>query len=293
VGQEKEVLGPAGNLVHAKQPGKVPRPHSLQGNKEQGKGRTPHHRTNKATEENKRPNKTLGPQTWRGEAGTKQRRHWASREPSLRKTATQMVRSTHSPSGEQTHRRGKKQDKGRPPHHRTNKATEGNKRPNKTLGTQTWSGEAGTKQRRHWASRESSLRKTATQMVRSTHSPAWGKDHRRRKKQGKDRPLSHSASNATEGNNRANKTPGVPTWESAGKKKPPGEAPPQRRRGEEKAGSYLFENWKRRRAFRRPYFFRSTTRGSLVRKPQVFKRECRLGSKQDRALEIPCLTAPA
>ena len=36
-------------------------------------------------------------------------------------------------------------------------------------------------------------------------------------------------------------------------------------------GRQRFENWKLRRALRRPYFLRSTTRGSRVRKPWPFR----------------------
>lgn len=39
-----------------------------------------------------------------------------------------------------------------------------------------------------------------------------------------------------------------------------------------------FENWKLRRAFALPYFLRSTTRLSRVRKPAAFSGERRLGS---------------
>jgi hypothetical protein len=37
-------------------------------------------------------------------------------------------------------------------------------------------------------------------------------------------------------------------------------------------------NWKLRRAFMRPYFLRSTTRGSRVRKPATFRMPRRSGS---------------
>ena len=40
-----------------------------------------------------------------------------------------------------------------------------------------------------------------------------------------------------------------------------------------------FENWKLRRAFARPYFLRSTTRLSRVRKPLCFKSGRSAGSK--------------
>jgi hypothetical protein len=43
--------------------------------------------------------------------------------------------------------------------------------------------------------------------------------------------------------------------------------------------SYRFENWKERRAFARPYFLRSTTRLSRVRKPSFFRAERSSGSK--------------
>ncbi len=42
--------------------------------------------------------------------------------------------------------------------------------------------------------------------------------------------------------------------------------------------SQRFENWKLRRAFGRPYFLRSTVRGSRVRKPPCFSTGRRLGS---------------
>ena len=56
----------------------------------------------------------------------------------------------------------------------------------------------------------------------------------------------------------------------------PGEAPPQR-----------FENWNERRALALPYFLRSTTRESRVRKPPFFSTERRSGSKLVSALEMP------
>jgi hypothetical protein len=40
-----------------------------------------------------------------------------------------------------------------------------------------------------------------------------------------------------------------------------------------------FENWNERRALARPYFLRSTTRGSRVRNPPRFKTLRRSGSK--------------
>lgn len=48
----------------------------------------------------------------------------------------------------------------------------------------------------------------------------------------------------------------------------------QRRRGK----TQRLENWKLRRAFGRPYFLRSTTRGSRVRNPPCFRTGRKLGS---------------
>lgn len=57
---------------------------------------------------------------------------------------------------------------------------------------------------------------------------------------------------------------------------------------------YLFENCGARRAAFKPYFFLSFILGSLVRKP-AFLSEGRYSSSSTsrRALEIPCLIAPA
>src|SRR5580698_10647866 len=54
-----------------------------------------------------------------------------------------------------------------------------------------------------------------------------------------------------------------------------------------------FENWNDLRALARPYFLRSTTRESRVRKPPFFSTVRRSGSKLVNALEIPWRTAPA
>src|SRR5271156_1451564 len=54
-----------------------------------------------------------------------------------------------------------------------------------------------------------------------------------------------------------------------------------------------FENWNERRAFALPYFLRSTTRESRVRKPPCLSTPRNSGSKWVRALERPWRTAPA
>ena len=48
-----------------------------------------------------------------------------------------------------------------------------------------------------------------------------------------------------------------------------------------------FENWNERRALARPYFLRSTTRGSRVRKPPRLSAARKSGSKFVNALEMP------
>src|SRR5450631_98607 len=48
-----------------------------------------------------------------------------------------------------------------------------------------------------------------------------------------------------------------------------------------------FENWNDLRALARPYFLRSTTRESRVRKPPFFRTPRRSGSKQVSAFEMP------
>src|SRR5262249_27132710 len=53
------------------------------------------------------------------------------------------------------------------------------------------------------------------------------------------------------------------------------------------------ENWNERRALARPYFLRSTTRGSRVRKPPRLSTARRSGSKFISALDRPWRTAPA
>src|SRR3954447_1615881 len=53
------------------------------------------------------------------------------------------------------------------------------------------------------------------------------------------------------------------------------------------------ENWKLRRALALPYFLRSTTRESRVRKPPFLSAPRRSGSKFISALEMPWRTAPA
>src|SRR3546814_17765959 len=57
--------------------------------------------------------------------------------------------------------------------------------------------------------------------------------------------------------------------------------------------AYRFENWKLRRAFALPYFLRSTTRGSRVRKPAPFSAGRRGGSNDISARMMPRRTAPA
>src|SRR5690606_25051698 len=59
------------------------------------------------------------------------------------------------------------------------------------------------------------------------------------------------------------------------------------------AARQRFENWKLRRALARPYFLRSTTRGSRVRKPAALSAGRTCGSQRLSAFEMPCLTAPA
>src|SRR6185312_8224991 len=54
-----------------------------------------------------------------------------------------------------------------------------------------------------------------------------------------------------------------------------------------------FENWKLRRALALPYFLRSTTRLSRVRKPCAFSTGRSSGSKLVSARLMPCRTAPA
>src|SRR5712692_1759134 len=54
-----------------------------------------------------------------------------------------------------------------------------------------------------------------------------------------------------------------------------------------------FENWNERRALALPYFLRSTTRGSRVRKPPRLSAPRRSGSKFISALEMPWRPAPA
>src|SRR6476646_593523 len=53
------------------------------------------------------------------------------------------------------------------------------------------------------------------------------------------------------------------------------------------------ENWNERRALALPYFLRSTTRESRVRKPPRLSTVRSSGSKLVSALERPCRTAPA
>jgi len=52
-------------------------------------------------------------------------------------------------------------------------------------------------------------------------------------------------------------------------------------------GYYRFENWKLRRAFALPYFLRSTTRGSRVRKPPRLSTARKSGSCRINALDRP------
>src|SRR5215469_2725672 len=56
---------------------------------------------------------------------------------------------------------------------------------------------------------------------------------------------------------------------------------------------HRFENWNDRRAFALPYFLRSTTRLSRVRKPPRLRTLRNSGSKFVSALERPWRTAPA
>ena len=56
---------------------------------------------------------------------------------------------------------------------------------------------------------------------------------------------------------------------------------------------YLFENCGALLAFLRPYFFLSFILGSLVRKPAFLRAGLYSPSISRRALEIPCLIAPA
>src|SRR5215472_11660972 len=53
------------------------------------------------------------------------------------------------------------------------------------------------------------------------------------------------------------------------------------------------ENWNERRAFARPYFLRSTTRGSRVRNPPRLSTLRKSGSYWVSALEMAWRTAPA
>src|SRR4030042_256812 len=57
--------------------------------------------------------------------------------------------------------------------------------------------------------------------------------------------------------------------------------------------TYRLEYWKRARAPRCPYFFLSFFLGSRVINPAFFKISRNLSLYNNRALEIPCLTAPA
>src|SRR5258708_17416317 len=59
------------------------------------------------------------------------------------------------------------------------------------------------------------------------------------------------------------------------------------------APSHRFENWNDRRALALPYFLRSTTRLSRVRKPPRLRTLRNSGSKFVSALERPWRTAPA
>src|SRR5690242_16723288 len=54
-----------------------------------------------------------------------------------------------------------------------------------------------------------------------------------------------------------------------------------------------FENWKERRALALPYFLRSTTRESRVRKPPFLRTLRSSGSKLVKAFDRPWRTAPA
>src|SRR5216683_3124084 len=56
---------------------------------------------------------------------------------------------------------------------------------------------------------------------------------------------------------------------------------------------YRFENWKRLRAPGRPYFLRSTTRASRVRKPAFFSAGRKSGFSLVSARLMPCRMAPA
>ena len=70
-------------------------------------------------------------------------------------------------------------------------------------------------------------------------------------------------------------------------------AAPKDRVFREPAADQRFENWNDRRALALPYFLRSTTRESRVRKPAAFSGARSDGSCNCNALEMPCLTAPA
>ena len=57
--------------------------------------------------------------------------------------------------------------------------------------------------------------------------------------------------------------------------------------------TYLFENWDAFLAFFKPYFFLSTILASLVRNPAFLSAPLNSPSAFKRALETPCLKAPA
>src|SRR5690606_7361866 len=69
--------------------------------------------------------------------------------------------------------------------------------------------------------------------------------------------------------------------------------PPDRPSVRRRRKNQRFENWKLFRALARPYFLRSTTRLSRVRKPAALTIGRSAGSNFDSAWLMPCLTAPA
>ena len=57
--------------------------------------------------------------------------------------------------------------------------------------------------------------------------------------------------------------------------------------------NYLFENWGALLAAFKPYFFLSFILASLVKNPAFFKSPLNSASAFNKALDIPCLIAPA
>ena len=60
-----------------------------------------------------------------------------------------------------------------------------------------------------------------------------------------------------------------------------------------RVADYLFENWKRFLAFGRPYFFRSTIRGSRVSRPSALSAARNASSASTSARATPSWIAPA